>query len=295
MLKKILFTYLFVFIFITYNYAKGPQGVSFTKHNLANWNDAADHFKTINVNEVCVFCHTPHNSPNYPLWNRDVIYRTDDLGNIINVQDLALNPTAFYAYSTRTISQVPLKLGYQTLLCMSCHDGVTSMGVLNRLPKSLKGAQIQWFGNTDQIGKITPSPADIGNASTFSPNLSMYSYGVNKKVNAYAYYTDGLGMMFGIYQDPGTGEILGNTADHPISINYDYIVTKKPSKFYAKNQTDLRFFHFNGGTGGYLLECSTCHDPHVNYDETRGGDKRYKPFLAMSNSSSAMCLKCHKK
>lgn len=40
--------------------AKGPQGVMYTKHNLANWNTAADTFRSSNVNEVCVFCHTPH-------------------------------------------------------------------------------------------------------------------------------------------------------------------------------------------------------------------------------------------
>ncbi len=292
-MKKLFFFFL-IFLFLSGNnsYSKGPQGVIYTVHNLANWNPYAVHFRATNVNEVCVFCHTPHFAGEFPLWNRDVRVRTSDTGVTINVQDLSINKYAFYAYSTRTITMAPKKLGYQTLLCMSCHDGVTSMGVLYKPPKSLNGNPIQWHGNNDQIGKVSPSPADIGNASTFFPNLAGYSNGVNMKSNAYNYYKNGWGMMFGIYAD-NSGNILGNTADHPISINYDNVVSKKPSDFIAKSSTGLDFFDDNGGRNGNLLECTTCHDPHVNYSNSNGGDPRYKPFLAKVNVSSALCFTCH--
>lgn len=291
MRKKIGLLIVLLFLFVQNVFPKGPQGIIYTKHNLANWNTAAEHFRTTNVNEVCVFCHTPHQAGGFPLWNRDVIVRTSDAGTTIDVQDLNANPTAFYAYTSNTISMTPKKLGYQTLLCMSCHDGVTSMGVLYRTPKSLNGNPIQWAGNTDQIGKVN-SPADIGNASTFFPNLGGYSNGVNKKSNAFSYYADGWGMMFGVYQDP-QGNILGNTADHPISIDYDYVLSKKPQDFKAKTLTGLTFYSLNGSKDGNLLECTTCHDPHVNYTSNGGGDPRYTPFLAKVNVSSGLCFSCH--
>jgi len=289
MKKQFLIFFITMVIALNVN-AKGPQGVRYTKHNLANWNTAAEHFRATNVNEICVFCHTPHFAGEQPLWNREVKVRTSSSGASISVQSLSDNNTAFVAYTSANISAVPKKLGYQTLLCMSCHDGVTSMGVLYKSPKT----PITWYNNRDQIGAVTPSPADIGNASTFFPNLAGYSNGTNNKNNAYSYYADGWGMMFGVHRDPSTGQILGNTADHPISVNYDYVLSKKPNDFRAKSSTGLKFFDINGGENGSLLECSTCHDPHVNYVNTAAnGDVRYTPFLAEVNSSSSLCFRCH--
>jgi len=73
-----------------------------------------------NTNQICIFCHTPHNPvTNVPLWNR-------------------ANPAAggWTMYASPTLSaSATTKLGGGSfdndsisLFCMSCHDGVTTMG-----------------------------------------------------------------------------------------------------------------------------------------------------------------------
>ena len=48
-------------------------GISNTKHNLSNSATPTRTFYSTSTNEICVFCHTPHNaSGTQPLWNRTV-------------------------------------------------------------------------------------------------------------------------------------------------------------------------------------------------------------------------------
>ena len=295
MKRKAIFAFVFTFlIIIVYQaFAKGPSGVRYTKHNLANWNLNATHFRSTNVNEVCVFCHTPHMAAGWPLWNKDVSVR-------VNRNTGDVTPVVFIAYTTN-FTPMPTSLGYETLLCMSCHDGITSMGVLHNNPNSIGEGinNIQFIGgNADQIGDISSFSnegfrvtgfADIGDASVFvGAMLPGYQ---DRATAAYTYYQD-FGMMFAPYRDPNTGELLGNTADHPISINYDNVLSNPAAagKFQPKAATGLPFF----GSDKSMLECSTCHDPHVNYvDIASGGDPRYKPFLTAPNASSALCFRCH--
>lgn len=102
----------------------------------------------------------------------------------------------------------------------------------------------------------------------------------------------------------------GNTAnlgtslrdDHPVGFDYED-AWSKDGKLHPIAQVKaggLKFF----GTDGNMLECPTCHDPHVDYDEIRGfgfyagesvGDSRYKPFLRKVNQSSQLCFTCHNK
>lgn len=94
-------------------------------------------------------------------------------------------------------------------------------------------------------------------------------------------------MMFGV-------DIYGGkaVADHPISIDYDeaYSSAGGNTRLKDKASTGLKFY----GSGNNKLECTTCHDPHVNYVNTaKGGDTRYTPFLVRSNSSSGLCFSCH--
>jgi len=228
----------------------------------------------------------------WPLWNKDVTVRVDrNTGQT--------TPVTFLAYTTH-FTAMPTQLGYETLLCMSCHDGVSSMGVLHNNPNSIGEGinNILFTGAADQIGDISSFDtyglrltgfADIGDASVFvGSGLPGFQ---NRADAAYQYYQN-FGMMFASYKDPNTGELLGNTADHPISINYDSVVSNPAAagKFHPKAATGLPFF----GSDKSMLECSTCHDPHVNYvNVSAGGDPRYKPFLSAPNSSSALCFRCH--
>lgn len=99
-------------------------GVGGTKHNLGNLSPGT--VKSEATSEICVFCHTPHNSgPAMPLWNRA------DVG------------TTYVPYASQTLATTlapkPL-LGQPTgssRLCLSCHDGTVALGALLNLPGPL--------------------------------------------------------------------------------------------------------------------------------------------------------------
>lgn len=112
----------------------------------------------------------------------------------------------------------------------------------------------------------------------------------------------------------GGGETLsaaaGNTAnlgtslrdDHPVGFNYEEAQSKDKwlNPITQVKAGGLKFF----GANGNMLECPSCHDPHVDYDYIRGfgdiildtfGDRRLRPFLRKSNQSSQLCFTCHNK
>ncbi len=288
-MKKSFFVLLFILIMFSFSYqvmAKGPQGVIYTKHNMASWNSSAT-FRSTNVNEVCVFCHTPHGAGDRPLWNRETATRRDNSG--------VLQPIFFIAYSSEYMHHsLPTQLGEETLLCMSCHDGISSMNILHNKPNTVSnvtmagGEQIGDGVSWDLLTDVARSTgfADIGDAYFITDgNVNGYA-GPGGAGEYYALTGPGL-MMFGI--DYMTGKAV---ADHPVSIDYEqaYSSSGGSTRLKDKTATGLTFY----GPGKNKLECTTCHDPHVNYVNTAaGGDVRYRPFLVRSNASSALCFSCH--
>lgn len=141
----------------------------------------------------------------------------------------------------------------ESLLCLSCHDGSISIG--------------------DKIintGGVTPNN-----------NIKFVQPG------------------FGGNPGPKIGGVYGDTSqtnnlsdDHPISFSYSDVLTDKPGTLqtvtYVEDTKNLVLFG-----SSETVECSTCHDPHVNYLSGFGGDSNYAPFLAIPNTGSAMCLSCH--
>ncbi len=86
-------------------------GVVDSKHNLSV--SGASTFRSTNETEVCIFCHTPHGASANPLWNRN------------------LDSAGYTMYSSpsmnATLPSAPTGI---SLLCMSCHDGVSALNVL---------------------------------------------------------------------------------------------------------------------------------------------------------------------
>ncbi|MDP3111203.1 MAG: hypothetical protein Q8M71_03775 [Thermodesulfovibrionales bacterium] len=81
---------------------------------------AGPHF-AFDTDEVCVFCHTPHNakvvdidSNRLPLWNRSI----------------SGNEVGFTPYSSSTLNAAPGQPRGMTLLCLSCHDGTSALNVV---------------------------------------------------------------------------------------------------------------------------------------------------------------------
>lgn len=173
------------------------------------------------------------------------------------------NPS-FDRYSSATLSPATQSydgaaINSESLLCLSCHDGSLTLDHLLNPPNELNGAPL-YINGDDNVGMV------------FVPG-------------------GGGGVITG--GNPGTDL----SDDHPISISYATVLS---DPLYAGGARDgqlndvttaegkgVRFF----GGAAKRLECSSCHDPHVDYET----HTQYAPFLIMPNAGSALCLACHNK
>lgn len=231
-------------------------GVSKSRHNLGSTSAfGAGQYKAGNEDEVCIFCHTPHGGTlNGPLWNRNVVAST-----FTHYTSVTLSSYLQGLSTTRALNP-------ESLLCMSCHDGSTAMNsIINNSNRT--GAQPNNTGNV--VNALVAPGAAIGDA--FDP------------------------------ADPTYSTLLFSTTtisdDHPISFSYyevkaDVIKGPRLHTVADAKTAGVRFFGPTGVANGDHVECSSCHDPHVNYEGV-GGDAAYTPFLVASNAASALCLACH--
>ena len=90
------------------------QSIINTKHNLSVSGPGT--VKAVSETEICLFCHTAHNSaPQSPLWNR---------------RDPGSN---YLPYNSNTMKAKPGQPTGSSILCLSCHDGTVALGsVLSR-------------------------------------------------------------------------------------------------------------------------------------------------------------------
>lgn len=167
----------------------------------------------------------------------------------------------FYASSTiSTEVQNVAAVSPESMICLSCHDGSVSVNHLLN------------YGQTNPIR--TNATGDPNTEITGTP-------GANPRIG-------------GSPSNPNDNGQLAD--DHPISFSYrnvwnEYLGASKPGLKDPDSPTfvasDIRLFGLDE-----RVECSTCHDPHVDY-VTASPD--HAPFLNMSNAGSALCLVCHDK
>lgn len=276
--------------------ASTVNDVRFTVHNLSNNNDPAQGLKRgggRNYNassegqadQVCVFCHTPHNaSPAVPLWNK--VYPSDASyadGFRLYTSSATLSPTAKAAKLTATS---------ESLLCLSCHDGKTAINVLHNSSyrdSSTGGgdAIINIDGTFSGTGEFSIGQQWIGPTSFNAPNLGAVRDSNGNVATA---------------EDSVNGTNLSD--DHPIGFSYTDAAASKPGQLKPTPDAGIRLF-------GGRIECSSCHNPHVYYGSGLAGStrkdfttlpiplyvsdaqKERTPFLTVSNKGSNLCLGCH--
>ncbi len=119
------------------------SNIAATKHNLASGGGNAIHGS---VNEICIYCHTPHNAiaGAAPLWTR-------------------LTPAGPYTvYTSATLDAVISNPpGPESLACLSCHDG--TIAVDKFYGKQANGVT---YGGPGPDGVIGGTP-DIINGTNF--------------------------------------------------------------------------------------------------------------------------------
>ncbi|WP_305044173.1 cytochrome c3 family protein [Geoalkalibacter sp.] len=128
--------------------------ISGTAHDLSSGGSAA--FRSTNVDEICVFCHTPHAAStqvtNAPLWNRP------DAAALV-VGDL-------YQGSSLTTHSLPATVlaavnASDARLCLSCHDGASMAAAVlvnppnyndSGVPMNPDGSEVAYTGTGEITG-----------------------------------------------------------------------------------------------------------------------------------------------
>ena len=155
--------------------------------------------------QICVFCHTPHASSTTiegPLWNRNI---TDDSTYVLysGASGLPNNPS---------------------LVCLSCHDGISASGELSAVDA----------GDTHNV---INSPGPGHDTDPASPNCNACHF------------------SGGMYPDATWTVGPDLTDDHPVSISYEAARLASPDFFEMIPKNGLKLYDGN-------VECSSCHDPH---------------------------------
>ncbi len=210
------------------------------------------------VDEICVFCHTPHGANDgveAPLWNR-------------------LGSTATYTtYDSTTLDGDVIAVGSVSAACLSCHDGTQSTDVV------INGPGSGVFDN--QVG----IPLRGGDRFLDDPSKPDF-IGTD--------LTDDhpIGVQYGGFGSPPIDpdfKTLGNGLQVAVinGVNRWWVDTE-PTPNGARDKTDMILYtRANTASGGQLepfVECGSCHDPHVSANEL---------FLRRANDGSQVCLACH--
>lgn len=235
-----------------------------TKHNLSTGPGRIAVVGSVG-GQVCIFCHTPHSSlKNGPLWNKS---------------NMKTGAGVFKMYTssaslTSIAKSSSLPANSPSLLCLSCHDGKTAMNILHNSSYGKSVTEAGLTANYNADDRVIPVDAGDNVASLMKePQADMFGDGLTPEVRT------------------GWGDSL--TDDHPIGFSYSDAYDEKltgggglhsPANVLLDNT--VRLFGPK-----QRLECSSCHNPHLNYAD----EVERSQFLVKSNERSALCLTCHDK
>lgn len=153
-------------------------------HNLSSLSKNST-YKAVSETQICIFCHVPHGAtPQSILWGRPdplgpnldgtfpvfALTSIQDPGNNLGIDDDAIKATTLYGNNTNP-NEYP---NGASKLCLSCHDGVTAIGIL------ANNTVIDMNTNT-----IAPGPAKIDLAISH-PISFVYTQAVETYLNSAA-------------------------------------------------------------------------------------------------------------
>jgi len=115
-----------------------------TKHDMTKYGNATN--STGTNKEVCVFCHTPHNaSKTRALWNRN-----DSTQTFLLYTSGANDESAdWYMSGSKSAT---IQSGSASLMCLSCHDGASS----------IKGLVVNAKGTITLTNDVVTGKANLG-------------------------------------------------------------------------------------------------------------------------------------
>ena len=216
--------------------------------------------------ELCVFCHTPHAAsttmPGAPLWNKATPSGT---AFTLYGETIANNNTDT---SANADWNAVTGVNNQSLACLSCHDGVSSIDSIVNAP----GSGLQSVSTVTLIQNIT----GYNGVANLSRDLTN---------------THPISIKY----------IAGNASLRDINTDLNSTPGNVQGWSGAAKISDLL-----RGAGSDRVECGSCHDPHNGYGTgvsaaadlygTGNSDRATEVnFLRHTNEGSALCLGCHAK
>lgn len=276
-------------------------GIADTKHNLGSGAGPAGRNQVQDTAEICVFCHTPHgantNAP-APLWNKRLGANGVPAGGGTYI--------TYASLQTPSLDGAVAQVGSISMACLSCHDGTQAMDNVINAPGSGNvvdnggdnvGRNWNWAGSprANSDGVMANGNGFIANLSTDLSNdhpigIQYCGGGLSGSGN-----TVSGTCKDGDFRQPSTQTINGNQV---------FWVDTGTSGLGTKERTDLPLYVSDrpsavagGGTvTGPLVECASCHDPHVSNGQAGpNGLTAGETFLRISNAQSAVCIACHNK
>lgn len=208
-----------MFIFIPFTL--GFCDIVGSKHDLSFSSGNTIRAASGTTDYICVFCHTPHaaNSdyPNAPIWNRTASLES------------------YTTYATTTSGTTVTSVSNTSKLCLSCHDGISSINSLINAP----GSGLLGDSSFTSGGLVKMNATSDG--ETFKMPIGASNLGVD----------------------------LSNS--HPISI--DYISgrgsLKETSVDLGTGWTTIDGLNkISSLLKNGKVECTSCHDPHLGENTT---------------------------
>lgn len=249
---------LIVVLFFALHASKSTAGVAGGKHDLSIFGGSPFGGGT---EEVCVFCHTPHRAnttQRYTTNPNNQTSGTNIQGQFLWNRPLPGNTFQPYTSDTYTFKGSEPQPGLNSLLCLSCHDGIGAMNVLLNTPPDWDPS---WWSTANN---------QFGDWSINDPNIGPLNIGEASCTG-----------------DDCTGGVdLRN--DHPVGFDYD-TAQSNDSGINQRSALPL-ILQQRLAISGNKVECSTCHDPHLTNTNTPGN-----MFLVRPMTGSQLCLDCHAK
>ncbi len=224
--------------------------------------------------EICVFCHTPHGADtgaSAPLWNK--------------VLPLASTFNTYNNLNTATLDgTIDLNAGGISLACLSCHDGTAALDLVLNAPTVAQGTYRYDAAGANLGAGVTMVDFVAGDPLKAGAPVPVLGQDLRDDHPVGVQYAGG-GLL---WADITGGNTVANAANDKLfnepswSNNRLWIGTVAETGTEGSSRLPL----YNGTLLGLgpMVECATCHNPHV----TANGS-----FLRMSNVGSALCLACH--
>lgn len=275
-------------------------GIADTRHNLGS-NGSFN--KVSNTAEICVFCHTPHGadtSAPAPLWNKRLGANGAPAGGG--------SYTTYATLQTPSLDGQVAQVGSVSMACLSCHDGTQAMDNIINAPGS-GGYDVNGGTNGTRGWSWSGSTVDAATGKMINAGDRISMLGTNLSND----HPIGIEYCGGGLTGTGTS-VNGTCKDSDFKTPQTQLINGNQVFWVdtggtGKQRTDLPLYvaprnaavanqdgSFNT-VSGPLVECASCHDPHVSEGQTGPvqGVVSGKTFLRISNDNSAVCTACHNK